>query len=184
MILAFDTYYFEDKAKTVCLVFENWTNSTHTTTYEDLLTGIEEYQSGEFYKRELPCILQLLRQHHLQPEVIVIDGYVYLDGVAKPGLGKHLYDALDGKSTIIGVAKNPFHGITQQSQLLRGKSSKPLYITSTGAVEHAKSGVAQMQGPDRLPLLLKRVDRLCRDAILCRDKPDRVLTPEANWSQP
>lgn len=183
MILAVDVHYTENSACVAGVSYADWAATEVLGEFVCDVHEIADYQPGEFYKRELPCILQLLRQHHLQPEVIVIDGYVYLDGAAKPGLGKHLYDALDGKSTIIGVAKNPFHGITQQSQLLRGKSSKPLYITSTGAVEHAKSGVAQMQGPDRLPLLLKRVDRLCRDAILCRDKPDRALTLKANWSQ-
>jgi hypothetical protein len=30
MILAFDTYYFENKAKTVCIAFENWNEDENT----------------------------------------------------------------------------------------------------------------------------------------------------------
>lgn len=28
MILAFDTYYYENKAKTVCIAFNNWESDT------------------------------------------------------------------------------------------------------------------------------------------------------------
>ena len=46
-------------------------------------------EPGQFYKRELPCILELLKQVNPLPNYIVIDGYVYLGGDEKPGLGKH-----------------------------------------------------------------------------------------------
>ncbi|MCG3154810.1 MAG: hypothetical protein DKINENOH_01406 [bacterium] len=50
--------------------------------------------------------MALLQQLKQLPEFIVIDGYVYLDGNQKPGFGKHLYEALEEKSIIIGVAKS------------------------------------------------------------------------------
>ena len=33
MILAFDTYYFDNKAKTVCLEFENWDEDKNFKIY-------------------------------------------------------------------------------------------------------------------------------------------------------
>ena len=60
MILAFDTYYYEDKAKTVALSFAQWTDDKPAVIYDEFKTHIQEYESGFFYKRELPCILSLL----------------------------------------------------------------------------------------------------------------------------
>ena len=51
MILAFDTYYYTDKAKTVCLSFKDWTDDTYYRVYSEVHHGIEEYEPGEFYKR-------------------------------------------------------------------------------------------------------------------------------------
>ena len=39
-------------------------------------------------------MLQLLREHTLEPELIVIDGPVHLDAAEKPGWGRQLFDAL------------------------------------------------------------------------------------------
>ena len=50
MILAFDTYYFEDKARTVALQFENWNDEEESLIFDETLSGISEYVSGEFYK--------------------------------------------------------------------------------------------------------------------------------------
>ena len=52
MILAFDTYYFEDKAKTVAIQFKNWIENNIEQVYEETISGIDEYVSGSFYKRE------------------------------------------------------------------------------------------------------------------------------------
>jgi deoxyribonuclease V len=94
---------------------------------------------------------------------VIIDGYVYLDGHSRPGLGKYLHDALCGKVKIIGVAKNPFKGITGEYELYRGLSTKPLHITCAGmTLAEAKSRIAAMHGSYRIPTLLKTVDQLCR----------------------
>jgi len=47
-------------------------NRTHTTVVEK----VEGYKSGEFYKRELPCIKALLEEHNLTPDCIIVDGFV------------------------------------------------------------------------------------------------------------
>ncbi|MBC7861749.1 MAG: endonuclease V, partial [Bacteroidia bacterium] len=95
MILAFDTYYYTDKAKTVCLAFENWTDAEPSQIYTDQKENIAEYEPGAFYKRELPCIISLLKKIELiNIEAVIIDGFVFLDDEAKPGLGYYLYEYL------------------------------------------------------------------------------------------
>lgn len=118
---------------------------------------------GQFYRRELPCILKLIEEHQIVADSIVIDGFVYLDGKSRPGLGKHLYDALQGKISVLGVAKRPFKGIAQECELHRGMSGRPLYITSIGMpLSEAKSHIKSMYGEYRMPALLKKVDRISK----------------------
>ena len=107
MILAVDVDYRGTTASVAGIAFQHWQDSEPTSIYQSQVDNIADYVPGSFYKRELPCILTLLREHDLKPDVIMIDGYVYLDGKHQPGLGKHLYDALDGRTIIIGVAKKP-----------------------------------------------------------------------------
>ena len=96
-------------------------------------------------------------------DCIVIDGYVYLGKEKKAGLGKHLSDMLEGKIPIIGVAKNAFADTPEYTELLRGKSRKPLFITAEGMdTEIAKQCIGNMHGRNRIPTLLKRADQLCR----------------------
>ena len=75
-----------------------------------MIEHADEYISGQFYKRELPCILQIFSKVKEPIEVLVIDGYVWLDGKRMPGLGAYLYRALDEQVKIVGVAKNAFKG--------------------------------------------------------------------------
>lgn len=80
MILAFDTYYFDNKAKTVCLEFNNWNEDKNFKIHSEIIDNVSEYIPGEFYRRELPCIISLLNQIDLENiEAIVVDGFVYLD---------------------------------------------------------------------------------------------------------
>ena len=108
--------------------------------------------------RALAVVINLL-----DPDCIVVDGFVYLDGVERPGLGKYLYDALEGRIGVIGVAKKPFRGIPSRFGIYRGKSKKPLFVTSAGLdVSTAKKFIQAMHGQFRLPTLLREVDRACR----------------------
>ncbi len=168
MILAFDTYYFEDKAKTVCIAFESWANESNFKIYDEILGGIEEYTSGEFYKRELSCILSLLEKIKVEIahiELIIVDSFVYLDDEGKFGLGGYLYKALDEKVPIIGVAKTNFATIDNlKKSLLRGDSQKPLYITSIGIdLEKATELIQNMEGKFRNPTILKHLDTLTKE---------------------
>ena len=164
MILAIDVQYEGDVGYVAGVMFEEWSASSPLSEHASSVTNIAAYEPGSFYKRELPCILQLLREHKLQPSTIVVDGYVFLDGKALPGLGKRLFNALSHRATVVGVAKEPYAGISDEFALLRGRSKKPLYITSTGNPEYARKCIAGMHGNNRIPVLLKRVDQLCRAA--------------------
>ncbi|MFZ6712347.1 endonuclease V [Undibacterium sp. TC9W] len=172
-LLAVDVHYSSDEAgESACVagvVFHNWDDDKPAKTCISHIRNVANYVPGEFYKRELPCILQLLAEHDLQPDCIIIDGYVYLDGTSKPGLGCYLHEALAGKASIIGVAKSSFSAIDASFGICRGESIKPLYITSLGMdLATAQASIAAMHGEYRLPTLLKQVDQLCREA---GDKP-------------
>lgn len=166
MILAFDTYYFDNKAKTVCLEFENWNEDKNFKVHTEIIDNVSEYIPGEFYKRELPCIISLLNQIDLENiEAIIVDGFVYLDDDKKYGLGGRLYEKLNSKIPIIGVAKTNFASIEKDKKpLLRGDSTKPLFVTSIGIdLEEAFQKVETMAGEFRMPTLLKELDRLTKE---------------------
>ncbi|NHZ81988.1 endonuclease V [Massilia sp. CCM 8695] len=167
MILAVDVQYDADCGYAAGLLFARWDDVAPVATVSKQQAGVGEYVPGEFYKRELPCILALLGELGQLPEVVVIDGFVFLDGHSHAGLGKHLYDALDGKAKVIGVAKTAYAGIGDDYKLLRGDSIKPLFITCIGLeLAEAKEHIAAMRGPHRMPVLLKTVDRICREQAL------------------
>ena len=90
--MAFDTYYFENKARTACVCFQHWEDAIPLEIHTEVLKGIAEYEPGLFYKRELPCIQSLLKAIDLDSvDFILIDGFVILDDEGKPGLGAYLY---------------------------------------------------------------------------------------------
>jgi deoxyribonuclease V len=169
MILAVDVQYVGEQGFVSAVSFSHWGAVEPEGIYEAILNRIEEYEPGNFYKRELPCILQLLDENALSPDIIIVDGYVTLNEQEKAGLGMHLYKALGGKSKVIGVAKRSFSGISNQSKIFRGNSNNPLFVTSAGIeIEEAKSNIIEMYGNYRLPVLLKLVDKLCREkANIC-----------------
>lgn len=161
--LALDVGYDDATATVGAVTFEQWEATAPTRTLKTTLPTPSDYTPGEFYRRELPCLLALIEEFDLSPEIIVIDGFVYLDGDRKPGLGKRLFDALRGEVCVVGVAKTSFQGIPESSLLNRGRSSRPLYVTCEGMnLDAAKAGVLSMHGPHRIPTLLKLADRLSR----------------------
>ena len=163
MILAVDVHYKGQKAVVAGVLFANWDDDHPCEVFMSTVSDIKKYEPGEFYMRELPCILKLLEDHNIRPDCIITDGFVYLDGVGKAGLGKHLYDALEGEVNVIGVAKKPFKDISESFAVYRGRSGNPLYVTSEGIeIETAKKLVATMSGRFRVPTLLKIVDQACR----------------------
>ena len=158
----FDVHYSKGNTNTGVVIFEHWDDNS--AKFEFTIAGItsEEYISGQFYKLELPCILNAIRTIEVNLETIIIDGYVWLD-TNKKGLGSYLYDALECKIPIIGVAKNFFLSTSSSIKLIRGKSKKPLFISTQGIdqIEAAES-IKCMHGEFRIPYLIKRADQLSR----------------------
>ncbi len=162
MILAIDVYYKDNKAKSVGILFNGWGDYEPNELISVYLENINEYESGSFYKRELPCMIALLEKIDLSKiKVIIVDGYVYLDDHKKLGLGGYLYEYLENKIPVIGVAKNAFHSNTKMvSMLLRGKSVKKLFVSAAGIeIEEAAHLIKSMHGDYRIPTLLKKLDQ-------------------------
>jgi deoxyribonuclease V len=163
MILAVDVQYTKNEAIAAGVLFEHWQDERAQKEYLSRIEGVAGYEPGKFFKRELPPILKLIEEHHLQPDCILVDGFVFLDGFAGAGLGKHLYDALGGKVAVIGVAKKQYKDLDAGYEVRRGRSRRPLYVTAVGIeVEEAKGHILSMHGSNRLPTLIKRADQVCR----------------------
>jgi deoxyribonuclease V len=165
MLACVDVDYRNAQAVAACLLFESWLDETETQQVVCSILEVAPYVPGEFYKRELPCILKVLEAVPIRPQLLVIDGYVWLAENRK-GLGAHLYESLDQKIPIIGVAKTNFHD-APAVPVLRGDSKNPLLVTAVGIAPQVAGGyVKKMHGDFRLPTLLKKVDSLCRTARL------------------
>lgn len=164
MIVALDADYKDAHSVVACVGFRAWTDEAPAVERVVQVPGAPAaYVPGQFYLRELPCLLAGLRALEVLPRVIVVDGYVRL-AKTKPGLGAHLFDALFGKIAVVGVAKTEFHG-APAAKVVRGASKKPLFVTVAGiSLDEAVEAVRSMHGAHRIPTLLARADRLCREA--------------------
>lgn len=161
MIIAIDVHYRENKAKTVSIEFEDWLDTKPLVTHVLEIPVVAEYVPGQFYKRELPCILEILKLSDLsEVTAIIVDGYVVLDDAEKYGLGGYLYEELKQQIPIVGVAKRSFHSLKEKViPILRGASKNPLFVTALGGdLEVYAEKVAQMYGDFRIPTLLKILD--------------------------
>lgn len=164
LIASIDADYRSQEAITAVVGIREWADET--PALERVFRSPhapEPYVPGAFYLREMPGILAALAAIS-DVGVAVIDGYVWL-AADRPGLGARLHEALGGAIPIVGVAKTRFKDNDRAIELRRGDSQRPLYITSAGIdVNEAAAHVARMHGPYRVPTILKRVDRLARDA--------------------
>jgi len=168
LIACLDVDYRDASAVAAGVWFRGWPASEAGTEVVTTLTDIAPYEPGAFYKRELPCLLAVLARGPAA-DVVVVDGYVWL-GPERPGLGAHLYTALEKRTVVVGVAKTHFAGATDAIPVYRGSSQSPLYVTAAGVgAADAAGWVARMHGPYRIPALLKRVDRLARGLQRSRD---------------
>lgn len=186
--IAIDTYYYSDtEAKTVGVIFENWDDSEPLEIKEAWSHEFGPYIPGEFYKRELPCMLDLLLTiPDLKDfDAIIIDGLAHLpmtdDRKVAEGLGIHLENELERRGIIdrttdyginhvgiIGVAKSRFSAADKDpgiSKLYRGTAKTPLYIDTTWfgySSASAAECIKSMHGEHRIPTLLKLVDTLTK----------------------
>ncbi len=167
MWLAVDSHYANDRVATAGIVFAAWTDAQPVAEYASMGSAPERYEPGKFYRRELVPTLDLIRQVAEPIVGVVVDGYVTLDPAGRPGLGQYVYDALDGELAVAGVAKSPFATATHALSVLRGKSKRPLLLTTVGIEAQVIARRLQaMHGGHRLPTLLKRVDTQCRNALM------------------
>ncbi len=167
MIYCFDTFYGEGYAKTAVVGIEDWYSSEPSFELSDTIHEVNEYESGLFFKRELPCLLSIIERIPLNPiiDIFIIDGYVNLSDEGKPGLGGYLYNELEGKIPVIGVAKNDFISLHNLKKIIyRGESKKPLFVTSIGYdLQKASEKIISMHGNFRIPTILKLADQRCRE---------------------
>jgi deoxyribonuclease V len=166
MILAIDVHYKENTAKAVGALFQNWNDAVALNHVIKYIDAVEDYVPGAFYKRELPCILEIVKQVDLQTiSYIVVDGFVVLDDTGKPGLGAYVYESIQSQVPVIGVAKSNFHQNHQHViSVLRGESLNPLYVTAVGTdLQQAADNIKSMHGDFRLPTVLKELDRITKE---------------------
>lgn len=164
MFACLDVDYRAQGAVAACLLFERFTDEKALRELVEHIPHVEPYQPGEFFRRELPCLLTVLGKVSEPLFAVIIDGYVWLSSEKRPGLGAHLYEALQGKIPVIGVAKTRFYGADLAIPVIRGQSKQPLLVTAAGMdPKVAAEQVQKMHGEFRVPTLLKRVDRLCRE---------------------
>ena len=105
--------------------------------------------------------MSLLSDIKEEIDTIIVEGYVFLG--ERPGLEAYLRNAISAEIKVIGVAKSYFAG-SSAAEVYRGKSRRPLYVSSAGLDQtQAAKQIASMHGDNRIPTLLKEVDRLTKD---------------------
>jgi deoxyribonuclease V len=164
--LVVDVHYISETAKAAGIFFNDWLDHSPAKILTKRIAEFQPYEPGSFYKRELPCIMALLESIEInQLELIIIDGYVYLDDENTLGLGGYLFNALEKKLPVIGVAKTRFYNNTKNvKEITRGGSCRPLFITAIGMqADVAAACIQRMSGKYRIPDLLKLLDRITKD---------------------
>jgi len=100
MKLAITVHFDGTQARAAAVAFDAWDAPEATQTFVTQIAQVEKPARGEPDLRELHCVMQLLREHRLAPELILIDGFVHLDADETPGLGHHLFQALGGPACL------------------------------------------------------------------------------------
>lgn len=165
MKAALDVDYRGDGAVAACVAFRDWQDGEPTRIVRVAVPTPERYRAGRFYRRELPCLLTVLDEAGLKFDTIVVDGYVHLRPEVGTGLGARLAQALSYSTVIIGVAKSPLRIADRFTAIIRGRSSKPLFVSALGCpLEDAAREVQGMHGRYRIPTILRLADRCARGA--------------------
>lgn len=153
------------QATAAAVAFEAWDAAEATRTYVSRIAHVEKAVRGELDLRALPCVMQLLREHSLEPELLLIDGFVHLDADDTPGLGQHLHHALGGSVPVVGVSKKGLPGLSAQFEVMREEETPPLVVTCAGIdIGAAKVRLRSMHGRKRVPTLMKLAARLAKNS--------------------
>lgn len=167
MKLAACVHFHGDGALAAAVAFDEWDAPEATRTFTSRVAHVDKPARGKPDLRELPCLLLLLQEHALKPDVIVIDGPVHLDAAETPGPGRSLYDALGGRTAIIGVSTRSMPGMPTQFEVFREEEARPIIVTCAGIdLGAAKVRVRNMHGKRRVPTLLKLAARIARNGSL------------------
>ena len=163
MVAAIDVHYIDKIARSVAVLF-NWEDALPRKVIIEEITEFGEYVPGEFYKRELPCIIAIMEKvEDKEIEMLIVDGHVFTDNETY-GLGGHTWEAFGEKIPVIGVAKRPFFSnkVTVK-EIYRGESKHPLYVSAIGMeLEKAAELIQNMKGEYRIPTILKELDKLTK----------------------
>jgi deoxyribonuclease V len=165
VLCAVDVHYEPDRARAACTVFADWSSTASVAELVIETPPAETYVPGQFFRRELPPLVALLAALPALPDIVVIDGYVWLDAHGSPGLGARVHESLG--VAVVGVAKTPYGPEVPAARVLRGGSAKPIFVSAVGlGLDDAADGVGRMHGSHRIPALLKRTDQLARGLVL------------------
>ena len=152
------------QANAAAAAFDAWDVAEPIKTYVSPIAHVDKAVRGALDLRELACMLQLLQDHRLTPELVLIDGFVHLDADETPGVGQHLYQALGGKVPVIGVSKKSLPGLSAQFEVMREDEAPPLVVTCAGIdIGAAKVRLRSMHGRKRVPTLMKLAARLAKN---------------------
>lgn len=163
MKLAIAVHFDGAQAQAAAVAFDAWDAPEATQIYRTHIAHVEKPARGELDLRELPCMMQLLREHKLEPELILIDGFVHLDANETPGLGQYLFQALGGRTPVVGASKASQPGLPAQFELVREDEARPLVVTCAGVdIGAAKARLRAMHGRKRVPTLMKLALRLAK----------------------
>ena len=185
MIIALDVHYKDDgTAQVAAVAFPHWDSTVSAIERTISIAKVEPYVPGEFYRRELPCLLEILSRFNWllngKPNTIIVDGYAWLnESHEHEGLGAKLFFALNNEFPVIGVAKTAFAGAPSVEVVRNGR--KPLYVTAAGMHPiRAAKHIEEMSGKFRLPTLIKRADTLSRAPFLPHSLHDWDICPEGD----
>ncbi len=178
MLLAADVHYSDVGATAAAVAFSDWGSAAPSKSWVLTFSGQPApYEPGKFYKRELRFLLSLveLARSEFDFDAVVVDGHVWL-APGQPGLGMHLFASLGRTVPVVGIAKSAYHR-GAAVPIYRGKSRRPLFVSSVGIDEaEAVRLVAGMHGDDRVPTIVRVVDRLARDG----EMPPEFVAGEAS----
>ncbi len=124
-------------------------------------------------ERELRPLRAVLEKVRSELQVVVIDGYVWLDGTTRPGPGARLYQALGESVAVLGIAKTRCAGGEPEAlEVRRGRASSPLFVTAVGFPPPVIGKLVKaMHGRGRVPWALARAAELSAG----RDSPRRFV---------
>jgi len=165
MKIVLDVAYHHCHAVAGLVRFREWDSDRPVSWRTIVCPAPGPYVPGEFYRRELPCLIRALESIPPDYSHVLIDGYVHLRRPRFKGLGGYLYEYLAGRAVVIGVAKSPLALARDFVPVLRGQSRRPLFVSAMGTdLETTAAVVANMHGRHRLPTMIKLADSLARRA--------------------